>query len=459
MIDSNIDINRCFRRSNMRTETGKLKLMRLMYLVLTAWLNTAVAQAGDITALVGGQIIDGIKDKALRQGVILVEGERIVGITTSESIPAGAHIVDLNGATLLPGLIDSHAHPLMSGDDYQDRHVQESSAYKVLKGHKAMKNLMAAGWTTLRVAGDADVHYGNQDIKRLIEEGVLVGPRLFGAAHYLSITGGGGDINYYSPEQHPVADGLIVDGVEEIRKAIRTEAKYGSDWVKVLVTGAFMSVGDSPKAVQFSEEEFRAIMVEANRQGMPVMAHAHAVEGIKMAVRLGARSIEHGTYLDDEAIRLMRKHGTYLVPTLYIGDYYDDPRNNLRQQAVFDDFKVTYRDTFLANVGKAHRAGVKVVVGVDLGGYDYDPTVFVRELETLMKIGMSAMETIQAATSVPAEMLDQKGQIGTIEAGALADIIAVTGDPLGDINELERVKFVMTNGVIRKNTMANKELD
>jgi imidazolonepropionase-like amidohydrolase len=435
----------------------KLNFPWLMTVAVAAWLNSGITHAAEITALVGGQIIDGIQTKARQQEVILVAGERIVGITTAADIPAGAKIIDLQGATLLPGLIDSHTHPLMSGDDYQTRHVQESSAYKALKGYKAMENLLAAGWTSLRVAGDADVYYGNQDIKRLIDEGVLVGPRIFGAAHYLSITGGGGDINYFSPEQQPVADGLIVDGPDEIRKAIRTEAKYGADWVKVLVTGAFMSVGDDPKSVQFSEEEFRTVMAEATRQGMPVMAHAHAADGIKMAVRLGARSIEHGTYIDEEAIRLMRRHGTYLIPTLYIGDYYNDPRNNLRQQAVFDDYTANYRGTFLEQVGKAHRAGVKVVVGLDFGGYDYDPTVYVRELAVLMEAGMSAMEAIKAATSVPAEMLGQGGHIGTIQAGALADIIAVAADPLNNISELERVEFVMTNGVVRKNNLTRSE--
>ena len=293
-----------------------------------------------------------------------------------------------------------------------------------------MQRLLEAGWTTMRVAGDADVYYGNQDIKKLIDEGVLSGPRIFGAAHYLSITGGGGDINYFSSEQSPIADGLVVDGPEEIRKAIRTEAKYGADWVKVLVTGAFMSVGDSPKAVQFSEEEFQAVMDEANRQGMPVMAHAHAADGIKMAVRMGARSIEHGTYIDDEAIQLMRKHGTYLVPTIYVGDYFNDPRNQLREQAIADDYSKNYRHIFLELVGKAHKAGVKVVSGMDLGGYDYDPTVYVRELATLMEAGMTAMEAIKATTSVPAEMLNQSANIGAIEVGRKADIIAVANNPL-----------------------------
>ena len=152
---------------------------------------------------------------------------------------------------------------------------------------------------------------------------------------------------------------------------------------------------------------------------------------------------------------MLHKHaGTFFVPTVYIGDYYSDPRNQLREQAAFDDFTKNYRHIFLERIGKAHRAGVKVVVGVDLGGYGYDPTVFSRELEVLMETGMSAMEAIQAATSVPAEMLQQKGQIGTIEPGALADIIAVVGDPLQDISELERVEFVMSNGVVIKNTIA-----
>ncbi len=401
-------------------------------------------------AITGDQIIDGISDKPRKEKAIVVEGERIVDIVSTDRLPASIEVIRLQGMTLLPGLIDSHAHPLMSGDDYQEEHLQKSSAYKALKGYVAMQNLMKAGWTTLRVAGDGDVFYGNQDIRKLVDEGVLAGPRIFGAGHYLSITGGGGDVNYYSPEQRLRADGLIVDGVDEIRKAIRTEAKYGADWVKVLVTGAFMSVGDDPKNVAFSEEELRAVMEEAQRQGMPVMAHAHAAEGIKMAVRMGARSIEHGTYIDDEAIRLMKKHGTYLVPTVYVGDYYNDPRNNLREQAVSDEYTKNYRHIFLNNIGKAHRAGVKVAVGVDLGGYDYDPVVYVREIAVLMEAGLSAMAAIKAATSVPAEMLQQEGNIGTLQKGRLADIIAVPGDPLEDISVLEKVSFVMFNGQVIK---------
>ena len=433
---------------NQRFNLSALRTICIAGLMLACLAN---AQATQYTAVLGGQIIDGLSDTPLVNKAVVLEGNKIIAISDPEALPVGTNIINLKGATLLPGLIDSHAHPLISGDDYQSSHVQQSSAYKALKAYKGMQGLLAAGWTSMRVAGDADVYYGNQDIKRLIDEGVLTGPRIFGAAHYLSVTGGGGDINYFSPEQSPIADGLVVDGPEEIRKAIRTEAKYGSDWVKVLVTGAFMSVGDSPKAVQFSEDEFKAVIDEANRQGMPVMAHAHATKGINMAVSLGARSIEHGTYMDDESIKLMRKHGTYLVPTLYIGDYYNDPRNQLREQAVMDDYTKNYRHIFLDLVGKAHKAGVKVVTGVDLGGYDYDPTVYVRELAVLMEAGMTAMEAIKASTSVPAEMLLQSEHIGAIEVGRQADIIAVANNPLDDISELEKVKFVMANGQIIKN--------
>lgn len=409
------------------------------------------AIAEESLAIIGNRIINGLDDRAIMNKAIIVEGKHIKALVDLDSVPGHAKVIDLGDATLLPGLIDSHAHPLMSDDDYQSGHVQKSSAYKALKGYASMQKLLRAGWTTLRVAGDADVFYANQDIKRLVDEGVLQGPRIFGAGHYLSITGGGGDLNYFSPEQKLIADGLVVDGVDEIRKAVRTEAKYGADWVKVLVTGAFMSVGDNPKNVQFSEEEFRVLVEEAGRQGMPVMAHAHATEGIKMAVRMGARSIEHGTYLDNEAIRLMKKHGTYLVPTVYIGDYYHDPRNALREQLVMDDYTKNYRHIFLEYIGKAHRAGVKVVVGVDLGGYGYDPRVSVRELAVLMEAGMSAMEAIQAATSVPAEMLGQSANLGALQAGRLADIIAVRGNPLEDIGLLEQVDFVMFDGELVEN--------
>lgn len=406
--------------------------------------------SAETIALLADRLIDGRADGAHEQAVLLVEGDRIVAIRDREAIPAGARVVELPGTTLMPGMINAHEHPLMYSDDYQNAHLQASSAYKALMGLAALQAQLQAGWTTIRVMGDADVYYANQDIRKVIDDGVFVGPRITGAGHYISITGGGGDINYFSPEQHVIADGLIADGPEEIRKAIRREVKYGSDWIKLLVTGAFQSVGDDPRNVAFSPEELRAAVDEAARLGVPVAAHAHAAEGIREAVLAGARSIEHGTYMDDETIELMAERGTFLVPTIYVGDYYADGDLLLAQDKQ-DDYAANYRSTFLAAVGRAHKRGVKVAVGVDLGGYAVDPTVFAREFAVLVEAGMTPAEAIQAGTRVGAELLGWEDRLGTLEAGKLADIIAVTGNPLEDISALEQVAFVMIGGKIAKN--------
>ena len=297
------------------------------------------------------------------------------------------------------------------------------------------------------MAGDGDVFYGNTDIRRAIDEGFIMGPRMAVANHYLSITGGGGDLNYLSPEQSVIADGLIVDGVDEIRKAVRTEIKYGSDWIKIMATGAYLTVGDSPKNVSFSPEEFQAAMDEANRQGIPVMAHAHATAGIKQAVLGGARSIEHGTFLDHEVINLMAARDVWLIPTIYIGDYYaiegglrEDDRNNYYMEHE--------RPVWINWLKKAHKKGVKIGVGLDFGAQGYAPEIFVREFTTLVEIGMTPMEAIQAGTRVNAEMLGWDDRLGTLEVGKLADIIAIKGNPLDNIDALKDVSFVMLGGRI-----------
>ena len=297
--------------------------------------------------------------------------------------------------------------------------------------------------------GDADVYYANQELRKLIDSGVFIGPHMTGAAHYISITGGGGDINYLSPEQHVHPDGLIADGPEEIRKAIREEIKYGSDWIKLLVTGSFQAVGDDPRNISFSPEELLAAVQEANRHGVPVAAHAHAAEGIKQAVAAGVRSIEHGTYIDDDAIRMMARAGTFLVPTVYLGDYYYETQT-LRSQDKNDAYIESGRADFLAAIGKAHRAGVKVVVGLDMGAGAADPAVYAREFAVFVEAGISPMDAIKAGTSVAAELMGWDNHLGTIEKDKAADIIAVPGNPLSDISALEQVSLVMIGGKIVK---------
>ena len=257
--------------------------------------------------LLAKNIIDGT-GKIISNSMIIISDNKIIAIDKKENISKydkTFSIIDLGDYTILPGLIDAHVHPDNNSDDYQIGHLKNSSASKALTGLKAVQDLALAGWTTLRVAGDEDIGYANLEIRNAINNGSFVGPHIYGAAHYLSVTGGGGDINFLSYEQKTIADGLIVDGPEEIRKAIRNEIKNGSDWIKILVTGAFMTTGDNPQNVHFSPEELKMAVEEAGRRDVPVMAHAHANEGIKQAVKAGVRSIEHGSYMDEEAIDLM----------------------------------------------------------------------------------------------------------------------------------------------------------
>jgi imidazolonepropionase-like amidohydrolase len=418
-------------------------------IVLPMLLSWSAAHAEtDAIAVVAAHLIDGKNDQVLDNPAILIEGDRIVAVGDASIIPDGTEVIDLGGMTILPGLIDTHVHPLIRMDDYQTDHLRGSSAAKALRGLKAVQDSLRAGWTSLRIAGDDDVFYAPVEIRDAIDSGLFVGPRLAVAPHYLSITGGGGDINFFSPEQHLIADGLIVDGVDEVRRAVREEIKYGADWIKLLVTGAFMSAGDNPKDVHFSPEELEVAVEEANRLGVPVMAHAHSAEGVKQAVRAGVRSIEHGTFVDAEGVRLMVEHGTYLVPTIYIGDYYINEAPDAESQQKMVELSKKYRAEFFANIGAAIRAGVKVVVGSDFGGYD--PYINAREFASLVEAGMTPMQAIQAGTSVAAELLEWEDRVGTIEPGKLADIIAVSGDPLVDLSELERVIFVMKGGEVFK---------
>ncbi len=428
---------------------------RGLLLALTlVWTTTAAAEPAR-RAILCGQLIDGVSSEPRRDAAILVEGERIVAVGGREIVPDGVEVLDLGDATVLPGLIDTHVHLLISTDTYQSDHLRWSSAYKALRGLKAARECLMAGWTTLRVAGDADVHFAHLDLRRAIDEGLVVGPRLTGAGHYISVTGGGGDINFLAPEHRVVPDGRIADGGDAMRLAVREEIKYGSDWIKILVTGAFMSAGDSPGDVHMAPEELAAVVEEAARRGVPVMAHAHAAEGIKQAVRAGVRSIEHGTFLDAEGIELLLEHGTYLVPTIYIGRYYiEEKADSVAQQKMVELSRRTQAG-FEARMAEAFRAGVKIAVGSDFGGYP--AYLNAREIAVLAEIGMTPMEAIQAATRVGAELLGWEERVGSIRPGLLADLVAVEGDPLEDLSELERVTFVMLGGRVVKGPGALSE--
>jgi imidazolonepropionase-like amidohydrolase len=394
-------------------------------------------------------LIDGRSDQPLRDVWIRIEGERIAEIQIGVAAADRAADIELGAATLLPGLIDAHSHPLIASDDYQVDHLKRSSAAKALLGLRVVQDLLQQGWTSIRIAGDADVHYAPLDLRRAIDAGQHLGPRLTGAGHYLSMTGGGGDLNQLAVEQPCVADGLVVDGVDAIRQAVRQEVKFGSDWIKILASGAFMSAGDHPQQVHFSPEELRAAVEEADRLGVPVMAHAHATESIKAAIRAGVRSIEHGTFLDAEGIELLLRHEVYLIPTLYIGEYYLEEKSDSVAQQKMVELTRRYRTDYLQRMRAAVEAGVRIGLGTDYVGFP--PAYACREFAMLTEIGMTPMQALQAGTRVNAELLGWQDRLGTVEVGKLADLVAVPGNPLEDLSLLERVHFVMLGGkVVRR---------
>lgn len=414
-------------------------------LLLPSLFAAAVPLSAQPTLLRCGTLIDGRAAAPARDMGIEVTGDRITAVAPFASLNvAGREVIDLRTQTCLPGLIDAHAHILIKTDDYQVDHLRRSSGYKALRGLDVVQQMLAAGWTTIRILGDADVHYAHFDVRAAINEGLFSGPRIHGAGHYLSITGGGGDLNFVAPEHQLVADGLVVDGVDAIRKAVRQEIKFGSDWIKVLASGAMMSVGDDPTKAHFSPEELQVVVDEAKRLGVPVAAHAHSAEGIKQAIRAGARTIEHGTFLDDEGIRLLVERGVYLVPTVYVGDYYGEEQPTSEAQAKAIALRRRYRAQRMDALRRAIQAGVKVGVGTDYVGFPVRQGV--REFARLVEAGMTPMDALRAGTLRNAELLGRDTDLGSVERGKLADIIAVPGNPLEDLGVLERVSFVMLGG-------------
>ena len=420
---------------------------------ICAFLVLSIHALSQKTVLLAKNLIDGT-GKVIANPAVIISDNKIIAIENKENLHLNKYgngfvIIDLGEYTLLPGMIDAHVHPDNSSDDYQVGHLRASSAAKTLTGLKAVQDLLSEGWTALRVAGDEDVGYANLEIRNAINNGLFVGPHIYGAGHYLSVTGGGGDINFISYEQKIIPDGLIVDGPEEIRKAIRTEIKNGSDWIKILETGAFMTTGDNPQNVHFSPEELKMAVEEAGRRDVPVMAHAHATEGIKQAVKAGVRSIEHGSYMDEEAIDLMVQHGTYLIPTLTIDLYFKEKLADSKALAKAIALAKDSREGMYEKLRLGVKKGLKIGVGTDYIGWPANYSA--REFGELIKIGMSPMQAIQAGTIVNAQLLNKDKEIGSIEIGKFADIIAVKGDPLKDISELQRVKFVMMGGKVVKN--------
>jgi imidazolonepropionase-like amidohydrolase len=406
-----------------------------------------------VTVIRAGILIDGKSDKPRHDQVIVIHGNRID--TTSDAaaakIPAGAMVIDLSKATVLPGLIDSHTHIFLQGEDpaqggYDANILNAPLALRAARATVAARRALEQGFTTLRDVETEGAGYGDVGIKQAIEQGYIPGPRMFVSTRAISTTGGY-MLEGYAPELDMPKGAQIVDGPVEARKAAREQLDHGADWIKVYMTHRSW-VGKNGELVSqptLTVEELRAIVDETHGWGKKVACHVYGGIGLRRALDGGCDSIEHGLDLDDAAISQMLKQGTWYVPT--IGVYYTDwapaetpggQRDRLRASLHEPSFR------------KALKAGVKIAFGTDMGGIPWSEPI-AQEFSRMTQLGMQPMDAIQSATSRAAVMLDMEGKIGVVAPGAFADIIAVSGDPLRDIKALENVQFVMKDGKVFKN--------
>lgn len=411
---------------------------------------TAARQA---TVLRAARLIDGTGAAPITNAVIVVEGERIVAMGTEGSvrIPAGARRIDLGDATLLPGFIDAHVH--LNGRALGDRGSAEAATrdyagFAAIVGAEHARRTLMGGFTSVRFAGAGD--FTDVALKRAIEEGYVPGPRIMPAGHSLGITGGHCDENNYRPG---LFDGTpetgIADGVDEVVKAVRYQVKYGAGVIKTCATGGVLSAGDAVGVQQYTFEEMKAMVEEAHLLERKVMAHAHGTEGIKVAVRAGVASIEHGSFLDADGAKLMAEKGTFLVPTLMAGEAVLAAAD-AGTLPPFIAEKARSAGNAMKNAVRIARANnVRIALGTDagVGAHGANGHEFTLMVEWG---GMTPMEAIVAGTANAAELFGWHDRLGTLKAGFLADIVAVPGDPLRDVRQLERVSFVMKGGTIHK---------
>lgn len=419
----------------------------LLTLVLISGLLFAQAPPKATVLIKAGRLVDVRNGRVLTDQAILIEGDRIkeVGPTqvVSSHAPATARIIDLSNSTVLPGLIDCHTHLTFDPSHNGYAALGISVPREALYGAKNAKVTLEAGFTTVRNVGASG--YSDVALRDAIEARDVPGPRMNTAGPGIGVTGGHFDNSLLAPEFHFSSE-AIADGVPAAIAKVREEVKYGADVIKISATGGVLSKGDSPEATQFSDEEIRVIVIEAHRLGRKVAAHAHGAAGIKQAVLAGVDSIEHGSFIDDEAIRLMKEKGTYLVPTLYLSDWFIENYQRLRVPEFMVEKAKVVMPAARQNIARAFKAGVKVAFGTDAAVYPHGLNA--HEFAVMVKLGMTPMQSIQAATVNAADLLGWSDRIGSIEAGRFADIIAVSGDPLADVSALEHVSFVMKGGEV-----------
>ena len=417
---------------------------------------TGIAQTKAPTQAVlikAGRLIDVRAGRVVENQGIIIEGERIKSVgplgEVQKNVPSSARVIDLSHATLLPGLADCHTHILLQGDittaDYDEQLLKESIPYRTIRATVAARIALSNGFTAMRDLETEGAMYADVDVKNAINRRVVPGPRMFVATRAFSATGMY-PLQGYSWELRMPEGVQIVDGADNIRRAVREQVKYGADWIKFYADRRyFVKDGALHSWVNFTDEEMKAMVDEAHRLGRRVAAHAMGREGIEASLKVGVDSIEHGFGLDEEMMDRMVRQGTYWCPTIYVGVYVAEGR-----AAAGAPIWLTMRDMQAKAFPVAVRKGVKIAYGTDAGGYAWTENQ-AKEFAYMVRYGMTPLQAIQSATIVAADLLERPNDLGTIEVGKFADIIAVSGDPLRDITELERVRFVMKGGEVFRN--------
>jgi imidazolonepropionase-like amidohydrolase len=415
---------------------------------------TANNPAPKTTYILAGKLFDATSDSVRQNVVITVVDERIQSVTPNAAgaIPAGANVIDLSHSTVLPGLIDCHTHLSARADRYNEINRFKDTPFDhaffaVVNARKTLE----AGFTSVRDVGSPP--FLAVDLRNNINEGLIPGPRIVASGPGISITGGHGDLNNFSPQTRVTMfpderNFQIADDANQLRHVVRAQVKYGVDVIKILATGGVLSRGDSPGASQFTFEELKAAADTAHMAGRKIAAHAHGTQGIKDAILAGIDSIEHASLIDDEGIRLAKEHGTYLVMDIYNDDYIlnEAPKVGLPLENIEKEKMVGRLQR--ENFEKAVKAGAKMAFGTDAGVYPHGDNA--KQFFYMVKFGMTPAQAIRAATSSAADLIGRSKDVGTIEAGKYADIIAVDADPLADVRSLEHVAFVMKGGKVYK---------
>jgi len=419
----------------------------LVTLLLAAALPAlAQAPAPKRIAIRAGRLIDGKGGAPVANALLLVEGDKITSITAGGAPPAGAELVDLSRATVLPGLIDTHTHILLQGDitaaEYDEQLLKQSIPYRAVLAARNARLALDHGITTMRDLETEGAMYADVDVKTAIERGEVPGSRMLVATRAMAPTGMY-PLSGYSWELDVPHGVQTVNGVEGARLAVREQVSKGADWIKYYSDRGYYYAPDGVlrSRVNFTDDEARAIVDETHRLGRKVAAHCIGSDGAAAALRAGVDTIEHGDGLTDELLDQMEKRGVYWVPTVMVGVHVAPGRGGNWPRMV---------ETEKAAFAKGLKKGVKIAFGTDAGGFAWTSLPQARELKYYVEYGMTPMAAIRSATAVAAELLGWQDRIGTLEAGKLADIIAVAGDPLADISELEKVQFVMKAGVVYK---------